>query len=275
MTSYYDLSVFDPESDINVNYVYIQTYAPHDHDYWELFVPMNGVFRQVINGHQIELRQGDALLIRPEDVHSFDSDDKSAWHINIMFKREFMERTINSLSPSLMSQLKSYPYIDCQIDDINLKTILNYISLLNHDVQQFLNDSTLVANLLLLDVLRMVINHHKIIVSNKPEWLVELIRKINMSENMWWGVKDVVKEASFSHTHLNRKFGEYLNCSIVEYLAEVKINFAKSCLVHSHRSIGEISSLLGFKTPSHLNHIFKERVGISPLQYRKKMTRMQ
>ena len=35
-------------------------------------------------------------------------------------------------------------------------------------------------------------------------------------------------------------------------------------------NIDEISTLLGFSSVSHLNHIFKEKTGMSPLQYRKR-----
>ena len=55
----------------------------------------------------------------------------------------------------------------------------------------------------------------------------------------------------------------------MEYLRRVKISFATDYLKHSSLSISEISSLLGFSSVSHLNHIFKEATGKTPLQFRK------
>ncbi len=55
----------------------------------------------------------------------------------------------------------------------------------------------------------------------------------------------------------------------MEYLTKVKISNAIDYLIHSDKTISEISYMLGYDSVSHLNHIFKEKNGISPLQFKK------
>ena len=270
MISHYKDDCSNLENNVNVNFVYKPFFAMHNHDYWECFICMGGSFEQVFNGDMLEFKRGDAILVRPNDYHSIKSTSDSSWHINIMFKEEFIVNLINSLSPKLLEKLCDYKAIPFRLDDVDMSVVMDYISLLNQNLEPLLDDQVLVSNLLIIKILNIIINNNKIVVSNKPEWLVELTRKINLKENMWWSAKEVVKEASFSHTHLNRIFKEYFGCSISKYLTSVKINFAKDCLIHSDMNVDDIATLLGFNSVSHLNHIFKEQTGMSPLAYRKK-----
>ena len=273
MTQHYIDDVRNVENNVNINFVYKPTYVMHDHDYWECFICMEGSFDQIVNGEKIKFKRGDAILIRPFDKHSIQATTDSSWHINIMFKESYVLNMLNTMSSKLAEKLQNYKSIPFQLDDIELGAVMNYISLLNENLEPLLDDRELVSSLLLTKLLNIIINSYRIIASNQPEWLVALTRKINLKENMWWGAKEVIQEASFSQTHLNRIFKECFNCSITKYLTSVKINFAKDCLIHSYMNIEEISTLLGFNSVSHLIHIFKEKTGMSPLQYRKKMTK--
>lgn len=270
MKSYYKNDSSNFENNVNVNFVYKPNFPMHDHDYWECFICMGGSFEQVFNDKVMVFKRFDAILIRPSDHHSIKALSENSWHINIMFKEDFILNLINSLSDKLLSKFCAYHSIPFRLDDVEMSAVMDYVMLLNQNLELLLDDRTLVSNLLIMKILNIIINNYKIVVSNRPEWLVELIRKINLKENMWWSAKEVIQEASFSHSHLNRIFQEYFGCSITKYLTSVKVNFTKDCLIHSYMNIKQISKLLGFNSISHLNHIFKEQTGMSPLQYRKK-----
>ncbi len=54
-----------------------------------------------------------------------------------------------------------------------------------------------------------------------------------------------------------------------QYLLDLRTDRAKTLLLDTSRSIAEISSAVGFSTPSHFATAFKRRVGISPSAYRR------
>ena len=52
------------------------------------------------------------------------------------------------------------------------------------------------------------------------------------------------------------------------YALKIKIERAKELLSHSNLSVGEISVNLGFSNQSHLTRVFRDVVGVPPLEYR-------
>jgi len=50
----------------------------------------------------------------------------------------------------------------------------------------------------------------------------------------------------------------------------IKIKKAKEMLMDNAKTITEISSFLGFSSPSHFARVFKSITGLSPTAYRKK-----
>lgn len=53
-----------------------------------------------------------------------------------------------------------------------------------------------------------------------------------------------------------------------EYIQEKVITFAKEKIFDQRKSISEIAYEMGFKYPQHFTRLFKQRVGISPNEYR-------
>ncbi|WP_441964789.1 helix-turn-helix domain-containing protein [Mycolicibacterium houstonense] len=68
---------------------------------------------------------------------------------------------------------------------------------------------------------------------------------------------------------LARTFRATFHTSPHQYLLDRRIHRAKQLLVHTARSIAEISRDAGFSTPSHFATTFRARTGATPSQYRK------
>lgn len=56
--------------------------------------------------------------------------------------------------------------------------------------------------------------------------------------------------------------------SALEYIHEKIITLAKNKIVEDEKTINEISYELGFKYPQHFTRLFKQKVGVSPKEYR-------
>jgi AraC family transcriptional regulator, transcriptional activator of pobA len=53
-----------------------------------------------------------------------------------------------------------------------------------------------------------------------------------------------------------------------EYIQAKVIDLAKVQVIEANKSISEVAYALGFKYPQHFTRLFKQRVGVSPLDYR-------
>lgn len=73
-----------------------------------------------------------------------------------------------------------------------------------------------------------------------------------------------------SEGHFCKIFKEYTHMRPIEYITALKIEYAKDLLLTPSRlSITDISRKLGFSSVSYFSKIFKEKVGLTPAEYRK------
>lgn len=67
-------------------------------------------------------------------------------------------------------------------------------------------------------------------------------------------------------------FKNAMNCTIGEYVMKLRLNKAKQCLSSTKKSVEDIAAICGFSSGAYMGLIFKNKVGLSPLQYRKLQT---
>jgi AraC-like DNA-binding protein len=73
-----------------------------------------------------------------------------------------------------------------------------------------------------------------------------------------------------SQRQLNRKVKMLTNVDTATYIREFRILFAKQMLKNTDSSITDIYIQCGFESPSYFSKIFKQSVGMTPTEYRKK-----
>lgn len=70
-----------------------------------------------------------------------------------------------------------------------------------------------------------------------------------------------------------RYFKQQTNKTFVEVLNELRINYACRLLMDSDKDVGQVCFDSGFRNVSHFNQVFKAYKGISPLSFRKRLTK--
>lgn len=68
---------------------------------------------------------------------------------------------------------------------------------------------------------------------------------------------------------LNFKFRKELNCTVWDFITDIRMKKAKYFLLSTTFSIGEISEKCGFENIYYFSTAFKKAEGISPMKYRK------
>lgn len=265
MKNLYVNAFADPSKDFAYNLLYHDFPILHNHNYWEFLIVLSGEYKHVINGREEVIKRGQVCVIRPDDYHMLVQNGKTASHLNIMAKCEAMEKWARAYSDDFYNGLLQKE-ISISLSDVYIDKIETYCLIYNGSDEK---KQELIMNYITNLILTNVIDQFFDVVNDKPRWLLDLISQMHRQESISWTVSDVVEYSNFSHVHLIREFKKYFGCSIVEYLRDVKISFATDYLKHTTLGISEISLLLGFSSVSHLNHIFKEATGKTPLQYRK------
>jgi AraC-like DNA-binding protein len=72
-----------------------------------------------------------------------------------------------------------------------------------------------------------------------------------------------------SQTYFRKLFKKAYNLSPIEYLNNIRINRAKRMLCHGTDPIGKVSSKTGFCDIFYFSRTFKNKVGMSPTDFRK------
>src|SRR5699024_3008025 len=88
----------------------------------------------------------------------------------------------------------------------------------------------------------------------------------------------VAELASIVYLHpsyLHRIFKESMNCTIMEYIKESRMDKAKMLLAKTDIPITEISDYVGMNSRQYFSYLFKKTTGQTPRSYRKNLQKIQ
>lgn len=80
---------------------------------------------------------------------------------------------------------------------------------------------------------------------------------------------DVASVANMNRTAFCKYFKDRTQKTLVEFIGEVRVNYAKRLLLEGDRTIAEIGYECGFNNLSNFNRQFKNLTGVSPSSYQK------
>ncbi len=81
---------------------------------------------------------------------------------------------------------------------------------------------------------------------------------------------DISNRLFYSKTYLNSIFKESKGVTIMQYYRDLKIEESKR-LLRKKESVTAVSEKLSFESPQYFVKVFKQRVGMTPKEYRKKL----
>lgn len=83
-------------------------------------------------------------------------------------------------------------------------------------------------------------------------------------------IEELAVKCHLSETHFRRLFSEYMHMSPLEYINMVRIHAACEYLKKTDKPVAEIALVCGFNTNSTFNRNFKQVMGTSPMEWRKR-----
>ncbi len=82
-------------------------------------------------------------------------------------------------------------------------------------------------------------------------------------------LEDLAAHYSYSGKYLSRRFRELTGVSFLDYLTACRIRHAAILLKESHKSIREVAIAVGYKDALYFSKVYRKRMGVSPIQYKK------
>ena len=104
-------------------------------------------------------------------------------------------------------------------------------------------------------------------VANARETSVQNIMESNFSYNL--DLEAYAKLCNRSLSSFKRDFQHLYKITPGKWLLSKRLEFAQKLLLTTNKPLGDIVFESGFENQAHFSRVFKEKVGVSPLQYRK------
>jgi AraC family transcriptional regulator, exoenzyme S synthesis regulatory protein ExsA len=116
------------------------------------------------------------------------------------------------------------------------------------------------ANAELLSYINSIDDQYK-----TPLWQV---MEANYTFNL--AIEEFARIAQRSVATFKREFHQYYRTTPGKWLTQKRLEYAKYLLDTSKKNVGEVADESGFENLTHFSRIFKEKYGLSPINYRKK-----
>ena len=106
-----------------------------------------------------------------------------------------------------------------------------------------------------------------------PDRKPPLVAKVEqyIRDNLEGSIKlqDIAKTVFISQFHLSRTFKQLTGRSVVDFVQDLRLAKAEEMLAATDLPVTEIAGRVGFKDAAYFTTCFKNRHGISPVQFRK------
>ena len=261
------------------------THPPEKHDFWEMVYVDSGAINAITNGLGRTLGQGQVIFHRPMELHAHISDKKVPNNMLIVSftskspSMDFFDKkvfTLDKTEKTLLSLfIKEAGVALGKISgEYSNKEPLDFGNARSGSLQ--LLDCYLTEFLLVLkrngestgEVVKRSENSRELAESS----IIELIKnylKDSIYDNIT--LSDICTRFYIGKSHLCKLFSEYTGESPIEYLSKLKMAEAKTLLLGGEYSVSRISDMLGYSSIHNFSRAFKKSVGVSPLDYKKKL----
>ncbi len=245
----------------------------HSHNFYEIFYIIDGAITYNINGEIYKLSAGDIGFINKKDSHSFIRNTNTPCrHRDIIIHTDFFEEICHFIGDDFFSSYMNDTLL--KIISVPFEKIERYeeriTSLLTSPTNFFSTFQMSQSKTLLISLLNCLLEeaHHNEI-TYYPMWFRDLLGRFHMNHFLINGLDAILRPYHFNKAYMCRTFKRYMNCTMTEYLNEIRIQHATFRLIHTDDAIASICNSVGFSSVSYFNKLFKLKYGVSPNTFRK------
>ena len=257
----------------------------HKHEYIEIVYVLEGSFIQEINGREIEMNKGDLCILDKNVVHSSLPLRDSDVVINIILTPEFFDGIFmhllsddnyisNFIINSLYSKSKAQNFLIHQIkDDSVIKIILENL-LLEYYSTEIKSSAAINGYLLILftELSREIAYSTGELVKDEQHRVKERILTYIRNRYKDTNLNEMAEYFHFHPSYLSSLVKKEFGKNIKDLLTDVRMLEASKLLKSTDMTIENIVLEVGYTNHSYFYKIFKKTYGMTPNQYKIKLT---
>lgn len=249
----------------------------YDH---RLFYILDGNGSIEIKNSQYTLSRGTVILIPSGNTYRFNvckAIKIIALNFDYTQKYNNISSFINTVKQELYNQenilekicFSDTPILNSPIVILDMHDVRRHLEHIIEEYRKGLLYSNELSSAIFKEVVIRILRFAMSSSSSVYDKIICIIKYIeeNYSKNI--SNDELAKISGYHPYHLNRLMNEYTHTSIHKYLMNYRLRKSAEYLINTDLSISEISNLCGFKSPYYFSNLFKERIGISPLKFRK------
>lgn len=235
----------------------------HRHEFLEIEFVLKGSGIMLLNGKKQNIEKGLFYILRTYDFHEYFPTSETE-----IFTVSFD----HSLFPAILA---NYYYLnDGVFISVAKNETFEYIStLLNAFKNEYDNKFPLksihmknILSILLISLLRLTDSVKSN--QNLSGYISSALNYINLNFSNNPTLSDVAKFININPSYFSTIFKQEMKKTYSEYLADIKISYAKKLLKTSNLTVIEICNDCGFNSISNFSRAFHKHVGCSPSEYR-------
>ena len=240
----------------------------HWHDELQITWISEGELEYCINGDKFRLGSDKLLLVQSHQLHSSHTTTGDVKTLCINFTPEIFHPLIlkKYIQPMLDSHAFAYSLLLLKPYQITmLKKLQNwkqeplgYFSVMNFLSQVF------------EEILKEFEEDAESLDREETRLFHEMLGFVHANFAQPLSVKDIADSAILNKNRCSALFKKYTNMSPIKYVNEYRLYTAKNMILHTGRSISDISADVGYNQISHFIEQFRLSYGMSPLKYRNK-----
>ena len=238
----------------------------HWHKYYQLVYVRRGAGSVIIDGVFYPVSEGDTVLIRVNEPHSFACSSEKLETYELKFAILSEEQDI----------LKDGPRFFCRDTDGSIKRALKQIE------QESDAMDCRSTDIIALELCKLLLLMERGISGTQEEAVIQpapveesddaLLKKVDayISQHLHknFTIRDLSNHLFMEYSYLSRLFSAKYGVRLKQYITQKRLLTAKEMITGTNLTMTEIAEKCGFETLYRLERIFKKEEGISPTEYR-------
>ncbi|MBQ2743974.1 MAG: helix-turn-helix domain-containing protein [Oscillospiraceae bacterium] len=254
----------------------------HLHDHVQIWYVLQGTMKHIIGERKYIQKPGSCAVILPYITHTIDTrESENTPHI---LSLSFTDHFVNKLGHPFFSYFNEYAHFDnrqipvfTEFSEENKETADNLAESMieefsKHKEMSFekLGDHLVSLLHLLCDGSESVASAKNLTLDHTHD-IANVVRFMidHYSEKI--GIDDFCKVSMMSRRRFMDNFRNITGKTAIEFLHTLRLSQAMMMLMFTDKKTLEIAKLVGLSDKSHLSRTFREKLGMSPSEYRERL----
>ncbi|MCT2536730.1 helix-turn-helix domain-containing protein [Aquibacillus koreensis] len=273
---HYQYEQIDYQVDLPINIFThtVEQFPFHWHEATEILFVLEGELDIRVNQDDYHLQMGDVFLVNGNELHFINS--KTVFGQTQVLALQFDNRYFKNLGTDL--EQKRFYLNSREVEEGSMFVLDEIKYILANMMDLVLNKKNLYhlkVKKMLLDLVVILLEHFEVPTTTKQkrmeddQRLAEILHYMNdHCLEVHFGLQDIAKKFSLNPHYLSRYFKSNVGVSLKKYLDSMRLNKSLFTLRTTEETVTEIALKFGFPDSKAYYRVFKEVLGITPMQYR-------